>query len=58
MSTTASLLADHVSFRVTSVDRVGIAGYVPNLVHEGGLVRFLLHRASLLHRDVNIPSPA
>lgn len=57
MSTVASLLADHVSFRVRSVDRIGIAGYIPNLVHEGGLVAFLLHRASLVgHR--NIPSPA
>jgi len=58
MSGAATLLADHVTFRLTSVDRVAIAGYIPNLAHEGGLVQFLLHRASLLHRDVNIPSPA
>jgi hypothetical protein len=39
------------------VDRVGVAGYVPALQHEGGLVQFLLHRASLIGRR-NIPSPA
>ena len=34
-----------------------MAGYVPNLMHEGGLVAFLLHRASLVGTR-NIPSPA
>jgi hypothetical protein len=57
MGTVASLLAEHVSFRVSSVDRIGIAGYVPELVHEGGVVRFLLDRASLIG-DRHIPSPA
>lgn len=57
METVASVLAEHVSLRVRSVDRIGVAGYLPNLVHEGGLVQFLLHRASLVGNR-NIPSPA
>ena len=57
MGTIASVLADHVSLRTRCVDRIGVAGYVPNLMHEGGLVAFLLHRASLVG-DRNIPSPA
>src|SRR2546430_6752276 len=54
-STVASLLADHVRLRVRCVDRIGGAGYLPNLMHEGGLVQFLLHRASMVGRR-NIPS--
>jgi hypothetical protein len=57
MSAVASLLDEHVVFRVSSVDRIGVAGYIRDLVHEGGLVRFLLHRASLVG-DRKIPSPA
>jgi hypothetical protein len=57
MGTVASVLADHVTLRLRSVDRIGVAGYIPNLVHEGGLVAFLLHRASLVGTG-NIPSPA
>jgi hypothetical protein len=57
VSTVASLLAEHVSFRLASVDRIGVAGYVPSLQHEGGLVRFLLHRAALMG-TAKIPSPA
>lgn len=57
MGTVASLLAHHVTLRVRSVDRIGVAGYIPNLMHEGGLVAFLLHRASLVGTR-NIPSPA
>jgi hypothetical protein len=57
MGTVASLLAQHITLRVRAVDRIGIAGYVPALQHEGGLVQFLLHRASLIGRR-NIPSPA
>jgi hypothetical protein len=57
METVASLLSEHVSLRLRSVDRIGVAGYVPNLMHEGGLVAFLLHRASLVGTR-NIPSPA
>ncbi len=57
MGTVASLLAGHVTLRLCSVDRIGVAGYVRELQHEGGLVKFLLHRAALVgHR--NIPSPA
>ncbi len=57
MGTVATLLAEHVTLRVRSIDRIGVAGYVPNLMHEGGLVAFLLHRASLIGTR-NIPSPA
>jgi hypothetical protein len=57
MSSVASLLNEHVLFRLSSVDRIGVGGYIRDLVHEGGLVRFLLHRASL-RGDRNIPSPA
>ena len=57
MGSVASLLAEHVSLRVCSVDRIGVAGYIPSLTHEGGLVAFLLHRASLVGTR-NIPSPA
>jgi len=52
MGTAASLLAEHVSFRCTSVDRLGIAGYIPGLAYEGGVIRFLLNRG------YPIPSPA
>ena len=44
MGTISSLLAEHVSFRCTSVDRIGVRGYVPGLQYEGGLVKFLLAR--------------
>jgi len=57
VGTVQSLLRTHVTFRITSVDRIGVAGYIPNLCHEGGLVQFLLHRASALGKR-NIPSPA
>src|SRR5205823_6375533 len=30
MGTIASVLADHVSLRIRCVDRIGVAGYVPN----------------------------
>lgn len=52
MGTVARLLADHVSFRCTSVDRIFVAGYVPGLQSEGQVIRFLLHRG------YRIPSPA
>jgi len=52
MGTVARLLADNVSFRCTSVDRIGIRGYIPGLQYEGGVVRFLLNRG------FHIPSPA
>ncbi len=53
MATISSLLADHVTLRVASVDRIFLAGYVPRLACEGQLVRFLLDRVG-----GNIPSPA
>jgi hypothetical protein len=52
MGTVARLLAEHVSFRCTSVDRIGIRGYIPGLQYEGGVVKFLLNRG------YPIPSPA
>jgi len=57
VGTVNSLLGHHVTFRLTSVDRIGVAGYIRSLCHEGGLVQFLLHRASLLGKR-NVPSPA
>jgi hypothetical protein len=53
VATISSLLADHVSLRVRSVDRILLAGYVPRLQSEGLLVRFLNERAG-----GTIPSPA
>ena len=46
MGTVARLLAEHVSFRCTSVDRIGIRGYIPGLQYEGGVVKFLLNRGT------------
>ena len=53
MATISSLLADHVSLRVRSVDRILLAGYVPRLQCDGQLVRFLND-----HAGGAIPSPA
>jgi hypothetical protein len=52
MGTVARLLDEHVSFRCTSVDRIGVRGYIPGLQYEGGMVKFLLNRAG-----GTIPSP-
>jgi hypothetical protein len=57
MGTVASLLAAHVTLRLRGVDRIGVAGYIPKLMHAGGLVQFLLGRAALVGTR-NIPSPA
>jgi hypothetical protein len=51
MSDVSRLLAEHVSFRCTSLDRIGVAGYIPGLMYEGGVVRFLLERGN------PVPSP-
>ena len=53
MATVSSLLADHVSLQVRSVDRIFLAGYVPRLQCDGQLVTFLNQRAG-----GTIPSPA
>ena len=53
MATISSLLAEHVTLQVRSVDRVFLAGYVPRLQCDGQLVRFLNQRAG-----GTIPSPA
>ena len=34
VATVSSVLAEHVSLRVASVDRLGIAGYIPKLAYE------------------------
>ena len=52
MATIRSLLRDRVTLRVRSVDRVFLQAYVPRLMSEGLLVRFLLDRGA------TIPSPA
>lgn len=56
MATISSLLSDHVTLRVRSVDRMFLAGYVSSLQSEGLVVRFLLGRAAAL--GGTIPSPA
>ena len=52
MATISSLLADHVSLQVRSLDRLFLQGYVPRLMTEGQVIRFLLDRG------FPIPSPA
>ena len=52
MATISSLLADHVTLQVRSVDRLFLQGYVPRLTTEGQVIRFLLDRG------FPIPSPA
>ena len=41
MATISSLLADHVTLRVRSVDRIFLAGYVGSLQSEGLVVQVL-----------------
>jgi hypothetical protein len=41
VATISSLLAEHVSLEVRSVDRIFLGGYVPGLQSDGLLVRFL-----------------
>jgi hypothetical protein len=53
VATISSLLAEHVTLQVRSVDRIFLAGYVPRLQCDGQLVRFLNQRAG-----GTIPSPA
>src|SRR6516164_4839745 len=52
MGTVTRLLDEHVSFRCSSVDRIGVRGYIPGIQYEFGLVKFLLSRGG------TIPSPA
>jgi hypothetical protein len=52
VATISSLLADHVTLQVRSVDRLFLQGYVPKLQTEGQVIRFLLDRG------FPIPSPA
>ena len=52
MATIRSLLRDHVSLQLRSVDRIFVAAYVPRLMTAGMVIRFLLDRG------FRIPSPA
>jgi hypothetical protein len=52
VATVRSLLTDRVSLQVRSVDRLFLQAYVPRLMSDGQLVRFLLDRG------FSIPSPA
>jgi hypothetical protein len=52
VTTIRSLLRDHVALQARSVDRIYLQAYVPRLMSEGLLVRFLLDRGAI------IPSPA
>jgi hypothetical protein len=52
VATVASLLRDHVTLRVRSVDRLFLQAYVPKLMTPFQVVRFLLDRGN------SIPSPA
>ena len=51
MATISSLLADHVSLEVRSVDRLFLQGYVPRLMTEGQVIRFLLDRGFPIRRS-------
>jgi DNA-binding PadR family transcriptional regulator len=53
VATISSLLAEHVTLQVRSVDRIFLAAYVPRLQCDGQLVRFLNDRSG-----GTIPSPA
>ena len=44
MATIRSLLRDRVTLQVRSVDRLFLHAYVPRLMSEGLVVRFLLDR--------------
>jgi len=44
MATVSSILSDHLSLRLTCVDRVICQGYIDGLQCEGQVIRFLLHR--------------
>jgi hypothetical protein len=52
VATISSLLRDHVTLRVRSVDRLFLQAYVPKLMTQHQLVRFWLDRG------FSIPSPA
>ena len=52
MATIRSLLRDHVTLHVRSVDRLFLHAYQPRLMSEGQVIRFLLDRG------FPIPSPA
>lgn len=51
MGAISNLLDEHVTFRLSCIDRIFVQGYVPGLQSEGLVVRFLLHRRC------PIPSP-
>ena len=49
VATISSLLRDHVTLQVRSVDRLFLQGYVPRLQTQGQLIRFLLDRGFPIH---------
>ncbi len=49
MATISSLLTDHVTLQVRSVDRLFLQGYVPRLQTQGQVIRFLLDRGFPIH---------
>lgn len=53
MPTVEEIIKDHVSLEISCVDRVYLNGYIPALMHSGGLVHFLER-----HLGCPIPSPA
>jgi hypothetical protein len=48
MSSISSLLADHVSLRLSCVDRLICQGYIVGLQSEGMVVRFSQHRGCFI----------
>lgn len=52
MTPVSTILRDQVAFRVSCADRIFLHGWIPGLVTEGLVVRFLLHRGA------KVPSPA
>lgn len=45
MGTVVKLPVENVSFRCTSMDRIGIRACIPGLQYEGGVLPFLLERS-------------
>lgn len=44
MATITSLLSDHVSFELRSIDRIFLQAYCPALQSMGQVIRFLVHK--------------
>jgi hypothetical protein len=46
MASVSTILRDQVTFRVSCADRIFLHGWLPGLVTEGHVIRFLLHRGA------------